>query len=411
MSIRMSGIDHFRAEVDIRSKFSFTKKELDAALTDMMAQKQAAGAILISTCNRTELWVNADDSTDLDVDKELCRLKGLPYEEYMEYLYGCSGEDAVDHLFRLSSGLESRILGEDQIVTQVKDALGKSRENFATDHVLEVLFRQAITAGKRVKTEVNLSTADRSVIHQAIVSLRAEGYDVAGKKCMVIGNGMMGKLAASTLAENGADVTVTVRQYHNGVVSVPDGCGVIDYEDRMQLLPECDMVVSATSSPNMTIVAEKLKAVSLDHEIRFIDLAVPRDIDPACAQLENVKLYDIDSFQVELKNEKLMENIGKAERILEEEKREFFEYYEGRDLLPMIGRLKQDAAEDINARLTPFYHKVDTGKAAPADMEKEVGGAASRMMNKLLFRMRDELDQESFRKCLTVMQNIFEEEK
>ncbi len=409
MSIKMAGIDHFRAEVDIRSKFAFTKKELDDTLTNLMESGKVTGAILISTCNRVELWTSVADGSELDVKKELCEQKGLPYEEYEEYLYSLTNEEAVDHLFRLSSGLESRILGEDQIVTQVKDALGKSRENFATDHVLEVLFRQAITAGKRVKTEVNLSIADRSVVHQAIKSLRAQGYDIAGRTCMVIGNGMMGKLAATALVENGANVTVTVRQYHNGLVQVPQGCEIIDYEDRMTLFPKCDMIVSATSSPNMTVTAEKVSKLTIDHDIHLIDLAVPRDIDPECASLEYLHLYDIDSFQIDVHSEKLMENIKKAEVILEEEKKEFFDYYEGRDLLPLIARLKEDAAKDLNARLTPVYHKLENGKMEHADLQAEVSAAAIRMMNKLLFRMKDELDTNAYRDCLTAMQTIFEE--
>ena len=121
--------------------------------------------------------------------------------------------DGQFDLFYLTSGLKSQILGEDQILTQVKDALSMSRDEFTTDSVLEVLFRMAVTAGKKIKTEVPFSHGNPSVIHQAIRFLEEGGYHVRNKVCMVIGNGEMGKMAAQTLREAGADVTVTIRQY------------------------------------------------------------------------------------------------------------------------------------------------------------------------------------------------------
>ena len=163
-----------------------------------------------------------------------------------------SGEEAVKHLFYLAGGLKSQILGEDQILTQIKDALNLSREHYASDGVLEVLFRMAATAGKKIKTEVPLAHGNPSVIHQALSSLREQGYDVQGKTCMVIGNGEMGKVAAQTLREAGGEVTVTVRQYRSGIVEIPAGCSRINYGERLDFLPKCDLAVSATASPNYT---------------------------------------------------------------------------------------------------------------------------------------------------------------
>ena len=264
MAIQMIGIDHSVAAVDIRTIFSFTQKKTVEALEIIKQEKGICGCVLLSTCNRMELWVSTEEGCVIALYELLCKIRAIHKDEYQKYFTERKEEDAVQHLFRLACGLESRILGEDQILTQVKGALVTAREHYAADNVLEVLFRMAVTAGKKVRTNVTFSTGNHSVIHRALQTLRQEGLEVKGKKCMVIGNGEMGKLAATVLQQEGADVTVTVRQYRSGVVQIPQGCRRIDYGKRMGLISSCDFVVSATASPNYTLTKEGLQAVDLD---------------------------------------------------------------------------------------------------------------------------------------------------
>lgn len=213
MSISMIGIDHNMAPVDIRAKFAFTKKNAGEAMEKIKNQNGIYGCVILSTCNRLEVWASVDDEVDVCLYDCLCRIKGITEDSYRQYFVERKDQEAVEHLFYLTSGLKSQIIGEDQILTQVKDALNLARENFAADGVLEVLFRMAATAGKRIKTEVPFSHGNPSVIHQAIGFLAEKGYSLRDKTCMVIGNGEMGKVAAQALQEAGADVTVTIRQY------------------------------------------------------------------------------------------------------------------------------------------------------------------------------------------------------
>ena len=256
MSISMIGIDHNMAPVDIRAKFAFTKKNAGEAMEKIKNQNGIYGCVILSTCNRLEVWASVDDEVDVCLYDCLCRIKGITEDSYRQYFVERKDQEAVEHLFYLTSGLKSQIIGEDQILTQVKDALNLARENFAADGVLEVLFRMAATAGKRIKTEVPFSHGNPSVIHQAIGFLAEKGYSLRDKTCMVIGNGEMGKVAAQALQEAGADVTVTIRQYRSGVVNIPLGCKRINYGDRMEYMPQCDLVVSATASPNFTLKEE-----------------------------------------------------------------------------------------------------------------------------------------------------------
>ena len=317
MSISMIGIDYSRAAVDIRAQFSFTKKNAVAAMEHLKEEPGIAGCIILSTCNRMEIWASTTEDWQGSLYEFLCREKGKEPAEYAQYFAERTEEEAVEHLFYLTSGLKSQILAEDQIITQVKDALSLSREAYCTDNVLEVLFRMAVTAAKKVKTKVIFSRGNSSVIHQAIHCLEEKGFSLFGKTCMVIGNGEMGKVAALALREAGAEVTVTVRQYRSGIVNIPKGCERINYGDRGEFLPQCDLVVSATASPNYTLTRELLETVPPVEHLVLIDLAVPRDIEPSAGELSGITLYDIDSFKIDAVSPKLQQSLEKAGEIFQ----------------------------------------------------------------------------------------------
>ena len=383
MSIFMIGIDHNMAPVDVRAQFAFTRKNTGEALRRLKEEAGICGCIILSTCNRLELWVSTADEEKPDLYQWLCSLKGVQGEQYQKYFTSRENEEAVEHLFYLTSGLKSQILGEDQILTQVKDALSMSRDEFTTDSVLEVLFRMAVTAGKKIKTEVPFSHGNPSVIHQAIRFLEEGGYHVRNKVCMVIGNGEMGKMAAQTLREAGADVTVTIRQYRS--VSIPVGCSRINYGERMDYLPECDLVVSATASPNYTLTEELFEDVRVERPMILIDLAVPRDIDPEIRKKDNITLYDMDSFRT-----------GETPK-------------EGRDIIPRIQEIKADAVEDLNLRIEKIFRKTPMEDSDRENLKKAVDTAAGKVVNKLIFGLRDSLNQDAFLECVEGLEKLYEE--
>ena len=409
MSIFMLGIDHNMAPVDIRALFAFTRKNTGEALLKLKKEPGICGCIILSTCNRLELWVSTEENEKPELYQWLCRLKGIEGEEYRKYFISRENEEAVEHLFYLTSGLKSQILGEDQILTQVKDALSFAREEFTTDSVLEVLFRMAVTAGKKIKTEVPFSHGNPSVIHQAIRFLEEGGYHVRNKVCMVIGNGEMGKMAAQTLREAGADVTVTIRQYRSGVVNIPVGCSRINYGERMDYLPECDLVVSATASPNYTLTEELFEDVRVERPMILIDLAVPRDIDPEIRKKENITLYDMDSFRTSETPKELADNLEAAGKIVKEQMEEFFQWLDGRDIIPRIQEIKADAVEDLNLRIEKIFRKTPMEDSDREKLKKAVDTAAGKVVNKLIFGLRDSLNQDVFLECVEGLEKLYEE--
>lgn len=408
MGIRMIGIDHSRAVLDVRTIFSFTKKHMAAAFAELGKVEGIYGCVIISTCNRMELWVSCQEEFDKSLYEILCEIRQVPPERYRDYFVERQEKEAILHLFEMSCGLKSKILGEDQIITQVKDALAYARECYAADNVLEILFRMAVTAAKKVKTNVKMSTASQSVIHQAVAVLKSEGYVFEGRKCMVIGNGEMGKLAATVMCQEGSDVTVTVRQYRSGVVEIPRGCKRIDYGERMHIFNECDYVISATASPNYTLKEHCIREAEITHDMVLIDLAVPRDIDPEAGKLPGVKLYDVDYFHIDLHNEQLKINIAVAKMILKEQIHEFYDWYECRDVIPRIQKIKDSAAEDLKLRIQKIWKDLPVEKGQQEQLQRVLDQAAGKVINKMMFGLQDEVSKETFRECVEGLCKVFD---
>lgn len=408
MSVSMIGIDFNKASIDIRSKFSFTKKNAVISMQRLKKVKGILGCVILSTCNRMEIWVSKKDNADIDLYKFLCNEKNIDSEEYTDAFDKREGKCAVKHLFYLTSGLKSQILAEDQILTQVKDALNLSRESFCTDNVIEVLFRKAITAAKKVKTDVVFSRANTSVIYNAVEYFYEKEYSFKDKKCMVIGNGNMGKLTALALTGEGADVTVTVRQYKSGIVEIPEGCKRINYGDRLSIIPECDVVVSATSSPNCTITKESLEKINIKKELILLDLAVPRDIESDVSKIKNVRLYDIDSFKADKITPETQKSLDKAGIIIDEQMDEFFEWYTGKELIPEIHKIKKEMVTDVDLRIEKNIRKLDIGEEDKEKLVDTINNAAGKVILKMMFGLKDTLDKDVFAECVEGIKNIYE---
>ena len=342
--ICMVGTDHELADADVRSVFSLPADVREEVLALVRAKLGASGVVLLSTCNRTELWASFDGAVppERHVDERgvpapddallcaVCDMHMVDPFEYARYFACRAGDEAVSHLFHVACGLRSAIVAEDQIVSQVKQSIAFSREIGVADSVLEVLFRQAVTSAKQVKSGVRFTRAYATAVDQAVALLEADGVDFEQARCMVIGNGEYGRLAASVLAKCGAEVLVTVRQYTHGAVAVPQGCTGVPYEKRYEYLRSCQVVMSATTSPNYTIEAERLSdGGDLLRDIVFVDLAIPHDIDPLVSEKLGYTLHDIDSFATRIGDENAWA-IAAAQRILNTGMAEFWDWIDRR---------------------------------------------------------------------------------
>ena len=335
MNIIMSGLEHSMAPLSLREKLSFTKQQTAEMVRRVRSFPHISGCVLISTCNRTELYLSCEKEED--PGELLCRAAGTEYAPYRDAFVTLSGPEAVRHLMEVAAGLRSRIFGEDQIISQVRNAVALAREAGTTDPVLETLFCCAVSAGKEVRTKVKLNALPTSAASMAVELLEQKLGSLSRKKALVIGNGEMGRLSASLLQQKGCLVSVTLRTYRHGQTIVPAGCGVVPYEDRFLQMEGCDILLSATTSPHYTVTMEQLNRLSAPPAV-MVDLAIPRDIQPEAAQLDGVSLYNVDDLGSRLENRTVPPEVAD---ILQAKMENFYRWLNYKDCMASVDSLKE----------------------------------------------------------------------
>ncbi|MFR4973099.1 MAG: hypothetical protein ACLUB2_06785 [Butyricicoccus pullicaecorum] len=223
MNICMTGIDFQRANLSAREPVSFVQGQVETLLPKIRAFDGVLGCALLATCNRTELYLHTEHP-DIDPLFVLCKTAGISYDAYTAISTVRTDQDAVAHLMEVASGMQSQIFGDDQILSQVRNAITLSRRLGCADSVLDTLFRHAVTGGKRVKTETHLIGVPTSAAHRGVEKARDALHGLNGKRAVVIGNGEMGRLTATLLYQAGCEVTITLRTYRHGETIVPAGC-------------------------------------------------------------------------------------------------------------------------------------------------------------------------------------------
>lgn len=386
MKLCMAGIDA-SAPFEEREKLSLVRGQVQAMLPRISEQTGCA-AVLLATCSRTELYLHAEGERALpDPAEALCRAAGVAASAFVTRR---EGADAVRHLMHVAAGMQSQIFGDDQIVSQVKDAVALAREAKTTDAVLDTLFRRAVTAGKRVRTETRLTGVPASAAEVGV--RRAERFfgSLAGRRAVVIGNGEMGRLAARALVRAGSEVTVTLRTYRHGETLVPQGCGTVPYDRRLDAIEGADLVVSATTSPHFTLTAAQMHTLLCPPRL-LLDLAMPRDIESTAAGAQTA-LFNLDDLgDLGDADDTSRET---AECILDEETREFFAWLNYRAALPLIAKIKSAAIERVR-------HMRDyDALAAEGDAETLAELAVSRAVELVIGGMKEKVNVQSMKDCL-----------
>jgi len=311
----MAGIDYKLAPIDVREGFSFTKTMMKQVYSNILKDAMIFGTVIISTCNRTEIYISCEEDFYVNPFEVLCNAAGIDFAHYEKVHRVKTGDEVIKHLCQLACGVKSQIWGEDQIITQVKNAIAVSREMASADSYLEVMFRNAIAAAKKVKSTLILNSRENSIVYKALKIVKnQEMMDV--KEALVIGNGEIGRLMTNVLIENGYSTTMTLRQYRYHANIIPPNANTVDYSNRYQKMNDCDVVISATLSPHYTVEMEILKRINKIPKL-FIDLAVPRDIDPSIKSLPNIEVYDVDGICEDEISKNHAQQLKDIEKIIE----------------------------------------------------------------------------------------------
>lgn len=341
MAVFLSTLEHGSVPIEVREILSFTRAVTEKLTAKIAGMYGVSGCVLLSTCNRTELYVSSELETSPGA--LLCRAAEVDYAAFEGAFTGYSGESAVTHLMEVAAGLRSRIFGEDQIISQVKDAIAIARSVGAADPVLETLFRTAVSAGKEVRSRVRFTALPASAASRAVELLGERLGGLQGRKVMVIGNGEMGRLAALLLHSGGCEVTVTLRTYRHGETIIPPGCLVAPYEERFSHMEGLDGLISATASPHFTVKAGDIAGLSRPPRI-VVDLAIPRDIQPEVGDIKGVTAFNVDDLAECVPD---FTPPPLVHEILEKHSEHFYRWHNYKDCMPVVEELKEAVLERV----------------------------------------------------------------
>jgi glutamyl-tRNA reductase len=356
MKVVLVGTSHRHAPVELRELVAFGSGRAGEIAATLAGE--AGEAVALSTCNRTELYLACDDSAGA-LERgagALATLAGLPAGELEGSLYTLLDEDAVVHLFRVAAGLDSMIRGEGQILGQIRSAYEAAQEADATGPALHRLFRHALRAGKRVRTETGIAENPASVSTAAAELVERVFEDIRGTKVLLLGAGKIGELAALELVARGASGIVVANRSLERAARLAERFGgrATSLEALDDELALADVVVSSTGSAGYLVTAEQVEralAGRRERPVFFVDIAVPRDLEPAINDLSGCYLYDIDDLQrvVSESADGRTEELDRAEAIIADEAEQFRAWQRSRDVVPAITSLRE-LAETIRAQ-------------------------------------------------------------
>jgi glutamyl-tRNA reductase len=386
MKFSITGLNHTTAPVEVRERLAFDAASLPDALHALKRKRGFLEGMILSTCNRVEIAVAADDGA-ASVDEFLAEVRLVSREWISPYLYRFDDRAAIQHLFRVASSLDSMVVGEPQILGQLKAAWEIARAEGAVSGFLDGLLMRAFNVAKRVRTETDIGSNAVSVSFAAVELAREIFGQLRDKTVMVVGAGKMSEAAARHLHRCGASrILVTNRTEERArEMAQVFGGEVVPYTDFVAALPGVDIVLASSGAPHYILTKDQMKKVieaRRNKPVFVIDIAVPRNIDPAVNELDNVFLYDIDDLQRVVANnlQHRREVANQAELIVEEEVEQMIARLKTREVAPVIVGLQEHLERVRQAELARMRSRL--GQLTP-QQEEALEALTKAIINKI----------------------------
>jgi glutamyl-tRNA reductase len=390
MNIVVVGLSHKTAPVEIREKVAFAPTQMERPLSQLVALEEITEGVIVSTCNRVEIYATTRDMAGgtARIKRFMADYHSVPLETLEPCLYALHGEEAILHVFRVASSLDSMVVGEPQILGQIKTAYGYAAEYRSSGIILNRFLHKAFSVAKRVRTETKIASSAVSVAFAAVELARKIFDDLSDKTVLLIGAGEMCELAAKHFLNNGAKgVMVTNRTYDRAEKLAEEfGGRAIHFEDFVEQLHKVDIVLTSTGAPHHIIgprdVEEALRRRKYKPML-FIDIAVPRDIDAKVNDLESAYLYTVDDLQevVAANLQQRAEEAKKAEAIVVQEIGQFSRWLANLEVTPTIVAMR---ARFDEIRRLELEKTLASWKDLPPDGQKRLDALTSAIINKLL---------------------------
>ncbi len=409
--IGVLGINHKTATIDIREKFSIPTMQV-AEFGELILQKtEITETVILSTCNRTEIYYYHQKACIKRTDKMLRELlhqyKGIA-EDYSEYFYTHSNIDAVNHLFSVSSGLDSMVLGEDQIVNQVKEAYLLSTNLAFTDAVLMRLFQKNFETAKKVRSETNIQRGASSISFVAVEKcMQLLHNNLKDKKIFIVGTGKTSRLVLEKMKKQGAtNFLFANRTYESAAMFAEKNNGfAVDFSDIKKHLNDYDIIITATGAGH--VLFDKNDIHSKREQI-FIDLAVPRNIHPNVGEMPNVRLITIDNLQDDLKNTTNLryESRKDAEMIIDQMSGEFFTWFDNRALRPVIKAITENMQKMHELEIEGYRRCYDPDTLKVID--EYAGRLTQKYIRTLIKKLKELNENGNAAHSLNIINHLFE---
>ncbi len=366
-NIVLAGLSHKTASVELRECVSFTQKEIEKALKILKKKKEIKEAVLFSTCNRFEAVLFADSNLDIITffKNFVSNLKKIKINKFEQAIYYYKNKEAVRHLFRVASSLDSMIIGEPQILGQIKEAYKIAVSEKTSGTVLNKLLHKTFFVAKRVRTETNIGNNAVSISYAAIELGKKIFGSLKNRRILMIGAGEMAELALEHLfRKKTKEIYIANRTFENAVFLANRFLGKpINFDEIISYLNKVEIVISSTSSEGLVLKRNHIKnimKIRKNNSLFFIDIAVPRDIDPKINNIENAYVYDIDDLKEivnENKEERVKESL-KAERIIDEALINFKKWYNSLDIVPTIIAMRKKIELISNKELKKTFNSL-----------------------------------------------------
>ena len=393
MHLLLIGLSHKTAPVELRERVDFHARGVGEALASLARRGSTREAVVLSTCNRAELYVACDEiaAARTDLVDFVGEFNGVDHPSIVPHVYDVADLDAARHLFRVAAGLDSLVVGEPQILGQVKEAHAAAGQARTAGPVLNRLFQASFAVGKRVRTETGLGSGAVSIGYAAAALARKIFGDLGGRSVVVVGAGEMGKLTARHMKSQGVHhVTIVSRTMAHAARTAEaiGGATAAPWDDMDGALSAGDIVITATGAAAPILTKARIEAVMRTRRNRplfIIDIALPRDVEAAAGEIEQVFLYNIDDLQAAVR-ENLARRAGevaRAEAIVAEELRKFDAWLRGRGAVPTIVALRQHCENIRRAELERLDYKLASLPQAD-DVRSRVEEITRLLLEKLL---------------------------
>jgi glutamyl-tRNA reductase len=390
MKLLTTGVSHKTAPVEVRERLAFREETLAGALAELKSHEGVTEAVILSTCNRVEITLTTEDGCDPQavVDGFLTEHKGVDPESVGPSIYRYEGRDAIHHLFRVSASLDSMVIGEPQILGQLKAAYGVAKNCGALTGWLESLYNRAFNVAKRVRSETGIGQMAVSVSYAAVELSRKIFGSLNNRTVMIVGAGKMSELAARHLHRAGdrLHVFVTNRTHEKAIEMAKLFQGTpVEYTRFVSMLPEVDIVITSSGAPHYILTREDMQrviAVRRNKPMFLIDIAVPRNIDPAVNEIDNLFLYDIDDLQevVKANLRERMKEADDAEAVVLEEVERTMARLKVAEVTPTIVGLQEQLEQIRAAEMEKMRRRCGP---LTAEMEEAIEALTRGIINKV----------------------------